>query len=288
MAKTDFSPAAGAAALREYLAGVPEQRHLRLHRCYALTVPPGWEQREPRCVHDGHLIYIRGGRGVYRIDGEELPLQAGGVVFLHKGVWFAHDHDRRHPPRIAPMRFGLYDNRTGRPVDVPERPVGLALTPTDQGVFDLLCARLFAHYRAAGDRHTPVCSSLLHALLCETAAEAERLAAGASADPRIEAARQYLADNPARRTSLGELAELAGYAPDYFARKFLRQVGLSPKQYQLREAMRHARFLLSAGGLSVGDTAMALGYPDPYTFSRQFRRVTGMAPSLVRDRPAGD
>lgn len=56
----------------------------------------------------------------------------------------------------------------------------------------------------------------------------------------------------------------------------------------LLDAARSERAIeyLSEGGLSVEDTAWALGYGDVANFRRAFRRWTGRAPSELRCRPA--
>jgi AraC-like DNA-binding protein len=79
---------------------------------------------------------------------------------------------------------------------------------------------------------------------------------------------------------LPELAARLGLNYATFRRRFRREVGLSPAQYQLRRRMENARILLRT--LTVQETAERLGYADPFVFSRQFRKSMGRAPSAWR------
>ena len=66
-----------------------------------------------------------------------------------------------------------------------------------------------------------------------------------------------------------------------FRKMFRAQVGMAPHHYLLEQRFIHARRLLREG-LSVQQAAVAVGYADPYTFSRQFKLQTGMPPAEYR------
>jgi AraC-like DNA-binding protein len=54
-----------------------------------------------------------------------------------------------------------------------------------------------------------------------------------------------------------------------------------------RHRARRAREMLAEGRLSVGEIAFALGYSEPSTFHRAFRRWTGTTPAeFRREAPA--
>ncbi len=65
-----------------------------------------------------------------------------------------------------------------------------------------------------------------------------------------------------------------------FRRWFTQETGITPGQFRIRARIERACSLLS--DYSVSDTAEKLGYPNPYSFSKQFRQVMGMPPSTFR------
>jgi AraC-like DNA-binding protein len=80
--------------------------------------------------------------------------------------------------------------------------------------------------------------------------------------------------------SMREAARVVGVPYPVFRREFRTVMGQAPIQYQLQARMQRARHWLRTR--SVKETAALLGYDDPFLFSRQFKRVTGVAPSEFR------
>ena len=57
-------------------------------------------------------------------------------------------------------------------------------------------------------------------------------------------------------------------------------------EYVKRLRIARACELLITTTMSVADIARAVGYPDPFYFSRQFRRVRDCSPTQFRERAA--
>lgn len=63
---------------------------------------------------------------------------------------------------------------------------------------------------------------------------------------------------------------------------FTAQFGVSPHAYRIRRRIDRACELLREGSLSISEIAIQLGYPDPFTFSRQFMKERSISPSAYR------
>jgi AraC family transcriptional regulator of arabinose operon len=116
---------------------------------------------------------------------------------------------------------------------------------------------------------------------------ADRAGAPASRDDAIHQAQQYLREHLGTRTSVAELAGLAQLSPSHFAALFRRATGTGVLQYQTRLRMSRARELLDTTDQPIAEIARALGYADPFYFSRQFRSVHGVSPSDYRVQHKG-
>lgn len=85
-----------------------------------------------------------------------------------------------------------------------------------------------------------------------------------------------------------EVATLEGVAAacridgPYLSRLFARFHGGRPYQFLTRLRMEHAATLLLEQGLSVREAAAALGFGDPFHFSRVFKSVHHVPPSRFR------
>jgi transcriptional regulator GlxA family with amidase domain len=80
------------------------------------------------------------------------------------------------------------------------------------------------------------------------------------------------------------LASQASMSLSHFFALFKRQVGTTPIDYLIHLRMERARDLLTTTDLSVKEIAAALGYDDPFYFSRVFKSVNGVAPTDFRQK----
>jgi len=101
-------------------------------------------------------------------------------------------------------------------------------------------------------------------------------------DPVIGRAIALVHRDPARNWTVESLAAEAAMSRSGFAARFSELVGESPKQYVTNWRMHLARSMLEHDDLSVLETATRLGYQSEASFSRAFKRVTGLPPSAAR------
>ncbi|MCI3919144.1 AraC family transcriptional regulator [Paenibacillus sp. TRM 82003] len=78
------------------------------------------------------------------------------------------------------------------------------------------------------------------------------------------------------------IATALGYSAAHCGRIFRDVYGMSPRAYRSAVVLREAKLMLLGGELSVEAIAARLGYDDAATFSKQFRRWTGMSPREYR------
>ena len=105
---------------------------------------------------------------------------------------------------------------------------------------------------------------------------------GVEPDPRIARVLAQLHVHPATRLSLAEAAVLAGLSPARFSTLFKSHTGFTFRQYAVNARLDRARDLLEETGLGVSEVANALGYPDPFLLSRQFKARFGLPPTHLR------
>jgi AraC-like DNA-binding protein len=105
---------------------------------------------------------------------------------------------------------------------------------------------------------------------------------GALRDPQIGAAIGLIHREPQRNWSVSALAREVAMSRSIFAAKFSSLVGEPPLTYLTRWRLWQASRLLAEGNLSVGETALRVGYESEAAFSKAFKRHFGQSPLAYR------
>jgi AraC-like DNA-binding protein len=101
---------------------------------------------------------------------------------------------------------------------------------------------------------------------------------------RIQQTIAYMMEHVNQSLQVAKLAAMANMSPSHYTALFKRRTGCAPIDYFTRLRMQYACGLLMATSLIVKEVAAALGYEDPFYFSRVFKSVNQVAPSEYRVR----
>lgn len=82
--------------------------------------------------------------------------------------------------------------------------------------------------------------------------------------------------------SLDDLAERAGMSRSHLCHRFREAFDSTIRGYVIRKRMSVAQRLLYDVNLRIGEIAEAVGYPDIYQFSKQFKKSFGLSPTQYR------
>lgn len=108
--------------------------------------------------------------------------------------------------------------------------------------------------------------------------------AGIRALGRIAPVLAYIADHYPDPITRGDLARVAGLQLSRFNQVFATAMRVAPMTFVRRYRLQRARALLRTGGESVAAVGQACGFQDQFHFSRSFRAVYGVSPSLLDSR----
>ncbi len=80
-----------------------------------------------------------------------------------------------------------------------------------------------------------------------------------------------------------EIASRLQCSPAHFSRVFAQTTGYTFKDFLLQCRLEKAKELLRQSRLQVSEIALAVGYEDPFQFSKIFRKRTGTSPRQYRE-----
>ncbi|EEA00738.1 transcriptional regulator, AraC family [Burkholderia sp. H160] len=101
---------------------------------------------------------------------------------------------------------------------------------------------------------------------------------GGLADQRIARALKAIHEQPARGSTIGGLAAIAGMSRSSFCERFTALVGKSPLRYRNEWRLTIARDMLAKGDARVGEVGMSVGYESEAAFSRAYKTFFGHTP----------
>jgi transcriptional regulator GlxA family with amidase domain len=119
-------------------------------------------------------------------------------------------------------------------------------------------------------------------------AKVHQVAAGTrsrNAENRLLKVLAMMREDVARPWTLEELARHSNLSPPHFTALCRKQTGMPPLSLLIRLRLQRAMDLLQRGSHNVAEAARAVGYDDPFYFSRLFKKHIGVAPSSCRHGP---
>lgn len=103
-------------------------------------------------------------------------------------------------------------------------------------------------------------------------------------DPIVLKLQDWLDTHFTRAVALAELAREAGLSERSLLRRFKAATGDTPNTYLQLLRVEHVRHHLETSRRSIDEIINAVGYEDVSSFSRLFRKHTGLAPGAYRSR----
>jgi AraC family transcriptional regulator len=100
----------------------------------------------------------------------------------------------------------------------------------------------------------------------------------------LRRALDFIGANLEEEITLEKLGAISGYSPFHFAHKFSLVMGVSPHRYISRLRLENAMAQLMADKLPLAEIALNARFSSQASFTRAFRRSTGMTPNQFRRR----
>jgi AraC-like DNA-binding protein len=184
------------------------------------------------------------------------------------------------PRLVAQTLVDLADS--GETAPRPGLPAPAFVTLLDAPLLDAL-VRLLRCLDHEADRRVlaPLAlREIVFRLLRSPAASALLALATANGEAaRIQQAMAFIEANAARRLSVAAVARHVAMSPSHFAHRFRDVASVSPMRFLKHVRLERARSLLLAEGLSVAEAAERVGYASASHFTRDFKRLFGLAPA---------
>lgn len=219
---------------------------------------------------------VAAGRGELAIGGRRHALVAGSVFHYGPGVVHSIRNDPDHPMEKHFVDFaGAEAGRLMRELPFRNGVVQLASPGEMIDVFEDLLREAGREHPARGE----LCAALVRVIAWKAAVLA--VPGGSAESPALATfrrCRRHIEEHALELRSLREIARAVHVDEAYLCRLFKRFDRRSPYRFLLRMKMNRAAEMLAVGSPLVKQVAEAVGFEDPYHFSRAFKSVHGLSP----------
>jgi AraC-like DNA-binding protein len=186
------------------------------------------------------------------------------------------------PERIAALLLETAPAATGGPGAADGTPAGIAVSDASPALIDAI-GRLLALLDAPDDAAalaTGVEREVLWRLLTgPQGATVRQIGLADSRLAHLARAIRWIRSYYNETLRVEELAALATMSVSSFHRHFRAVTSMTPIQFQKQIRLREARARLLAQPGDITGVGFAVGYDSPSQFSREYRRMFGVAPS---------
>lgn len=229
---------------------------------------------------------VLSGSGVLNYDGREYSLTAGDVVFIDCRKPYSHTTD---PDNLWSLRWCHFYGPTLSFVyeKYCERGGKAALHPADSAPFILTLDKLYS--LASGNdyiRDMRINEELnrLCTFLMEQSWHLEDIESLQNKKASVVEVKEYLDQNFRLKITLDDLANRFFINKYYLTRVFKEQYGQSITAYLQSFRITHAKQLLRFTNKSVEEIGIECGLGQLHYFSRIFKEIEGVAPSVYRSQ----
>lgn len=254
----------------------------------------GYQHCDPAYDIDGYLPphhviqFVIRGHGCMRVGGRTYELGRGDGMFFAKHIPMHYSASESDPWYYVWLHFSgiklekyLHELHLSKrspifhvdDVDFCERQIMSFYNMATQ-CNDLMCVDAYG---------LSVCYSLFSEILRSNRGTA--LSAEEDAQPQaayVERAIRYINDRLSQDVRVTEIASAVSLNPNYLCSLFRAETGLSIQEYIIRLRLQNARSLLVSTEISVTDVARMVGYKNPASFCKAFKKVYHTTPGAQR------
>lgn len=257
---------------------------LYLSTCGVQNCPPGYSYGPG--IRDIYIIhFICEGKGTYKVNGTTYHLHKGDFFVIYPGTEIFYQADKKNPWDYIWVGFQGIKSETylGYAGIDKEHLIGHCYNTAYMlsCIQQMTLARVLTHYNELR-RH----AALLQIFAALIEQHHEQLTEEEQLDyPHhvyIDQALDYVQTHISENIHIQDIANYIGIDRSYLTSIFKQALGISPQEYLLNYRMEYACELLKDPQIKISTVACEVGYQDPLSFSKAFKKHLAVSPSQWR------
>lgn len=169
-----------------------------------------------------------------------------------------------------------------RQIDISRLPVSAPIELEDESLMTDALEALMAEMRMGRESDQTILQNLFENWARSVARHIRDVAPAHRIPEGLLRVQSHLDTHFTSQTPLDDLARIAAMSRSYLCHQFRDYFDSSISEYVIRKRMSAAQRMLFDLSFRPGEIAEAVGYPDIYQFSKQFKKSFGLSPSQYR------
>lgn len=257
---------------------------LYLSTCGVQNCPPGYSYGPG--IRDIYIIhFICEGKGIYKVNDTTYHLHKGDFFVIYPGTEIFYQADEKNPWDYIWVGFQGIKSETylGYAGIDKEHLIGHCCNTAYMlsCIQQMTLARVLTHYNEL--RRQAALLQIFAALIeqhHEQLTEEEQL--DYPHHVYIDQALDYVQTHISENIHIQDIANYIGIDRSYLTSIFKQALGISPQEYLLNYRMEYACELLKDPQIKISTVACEVGYQDPLSFSKAFKKHLAVSPSQWR------
>ena len=228
------------------------------------------------------IHYVLSGKGIFHVDGREYSLEAGNGFLIEPGQMSFYQADEKEPwtyiwVGFAGSRAEGYVKNLGISVQNP-----IFRSEISDELYGIV--RDMMDHNTFGISNELRRNGLLHIFLSVVAQSAPVAEKNESdkANQYVRRAVEFIQRNFCNPIKVTDVADYVCINRSYLYTLFQNSLGMSPQQFLATYRLTQAAQMLMIPDLSVESIALSCGYQDPLVFTKAFKQMKKVSPSVYR------
>ncbi len=233
-------------------------------------------------IRDKYILhYILRGEGALYLDNREYKVREKQAFLLPPGMPTYYRAGEKRPWEYVWIHFhGFKAMELLEEAGLTRKKPVFVPTASDDGIGECFLDILRhprEEYACIGNLY-----KLFQLLIDQSASRQEKAKMQGTMSNYVKMAIDYISQKYSEPVRIQEIASYCGLERSYLSKIFKYATGYTPQEYLIWYRINMAKQLLREQAMPVQHISYAVGYNDPLTFSKVFKKETGVSPSKWR------
>ena len=254
---------------------------MSLNHCGLLECKPG--HGFGPAVRPNYIIhFVLSGKGIYQVGDMQYEIREGQGFLIEPEVLTYYKADEKDPWTY--IWIGFSGEMAGTYLsDIGLHSEHLIFQSEQKDELKKLVLKMLKHNTISVTNQYRLQSLLYQffAILSE-GMSIDSIVHGSKESVYVREAVNFIKNNYFRGINVTDIAEHIGVNRSYLYKLFQDSFQMSPKDFLTKFRISRAKELLAVSELSIESIAWSCGYSDALVFSKVFKKMVGMPPSVCR------